>query len=296
MTSPIENKEEFFLATSDGEEIFIREWSSKIASSPSVVLMHGLGEHCGRYLHIAEFFISLGFSVRSFDQRGHGKSSGTRGDIPDTDAILRDTRFVIDEFSKKAGAPPLIFAHSMGGLFACHLALEGILPISGLILSSPALAVNISAFQSWLFKLSSVLIPHIGVAHGTNGIYLSHDSEVIKAYQNDDLVHSRISAGLYQSMLNSMAYVKEHAQQLRVPLLLLIADADVVVDPKGSIDFSAQLSAHSMQMNVTTRHYPGFYHEIFNELDAVIAFDDVRNWLEQQNFMPVIVDPLTLNT
>ncbi|MBC3873516.1 alpha/beta hydrolase [Undibacterium flavidum] len=287
MTAHVEHTEEFFLEALDGASLFVRDWPVQDGSdAPGIVVMHGLGEHSGRYVHVARFFNALGFKVRSFDQRGHGQSSGARGDIPDTDAILRDTRLVITDFSKQLQKPPFVVAHSMGGLFATRFALEGLTPLSGLILSSPAFSVRTSRIEKFLFKISRVLIPHLGVGHGTNGRYLSHDSEVVAAYQNDPLVHARISASLFQSMLDAMQYVKAHATELKTPTLLLIADGDLVVNPQGAKNFSTKLNASSHRSCLKTQIYPGFYHEVFNELEALQVFEDVRIWLEENDFMP----------
>lgn len=291
-TLALNKGQEFVLTTPDNTCIFVRDWCASAPTAPGIVLMHGLGEHSGRYLHLAQFFQELGFRVRSFDQRGHGQSSGDRGDVPNSGTILRDTQFVVRDFGEQLSSPPLVFAHSMGGLFASHFALANLQPIAGLILSSPALSVKLSYFQKILFKLSKILIPHLGVTHGTNGRYLSHDLEVVRAYQNDPLVHTRISASLFQSMLTSMAYVQANATHLKVPLLLLVADADLVVDPEGSKAFAAQLQTPASRYDVTSIHYPGFYHEIFNELEAKRAFEDVKIWLENKNFMPATLKPL----
>lgn len=287
MTAHVEHTEEFFIKALDGTSLFIRDWHvNNSENAPGIVIMHGLGEHSGRYIHIARFFNTLGFKVRHFDQRGHGQSGGNRGDVPDIDAILRDTRLVINDFSKHLKRSPFILAHSMGGLFATRFALEGLTPLSGLILSSPAFSVHTSRLEKLLFKISRVLIPHLGVGHGTNGRYLSHDSEVVTAYQNDPLVHARISACLFQSMLAAMQYVKDHATELKIPTLLLIADGDVVVNPQGAKNFVTQLSTSSNAHHLKTQIYPGFYHEVFNELEALRVFDDVRVWLDEHNFIP----------
>lgn len=286
MSAHVEHTEEFFLEVADGTSLFVRDWPAKSAIAPGILIMHGLGEHSGRYIHIARFFLNLGYRVRSFDQRGHGQSSGRRGDVPDDEAILRDTGVVLNDFLKRLPDAPILFAHSMGGLFATHLVLQGLAPVKALILSSPAFSVRTSTFQKILFKLSRAVIPHLGVAHGTNGRYLSHDSEVVAAYQNDPLVHSRISASLFGSMLSSMSYAKTHIEQLPIPLLLLVAEADVVVNPRGAKALIQQIEQSDKAKFLSHIFYPGFYHEIFNELEALRAFDDLRTWLEKKNLMP----------
>jgi alpha-beta hydrolase superfamily lysophospholipase len=291
MSAHVENTQEFLLEIADGTSLFVRDWPANSASAPGILIMHGLGEHSGRYIHIARFFLHLGFRVRSFDQRGHGQSSGKRGDVPDDEALLRDTGAVLNDFASQLPAAPILFAHSMGGLFASHFVLQGLAPVKALILSSPAFSVKTSSFEKILFKLSRVLIPHLAVGHGTNGRYLSHDSEVIAAYQNDALVHSRISASLFGSMLSSMRYVKNHIEQLSIPLLLLVADADLVVNPRGAKLLAQRLEQSDKAQYLHLILYAGFYHEIFNELEALRAFDDVRVWLEQKNLMPEITPP-----
>lgn len=287
MNAHVEHTKEFFLQSEDGLSLFVRDWENSNAQRKlGVVIVHGLGEHCGRYTHIARFFYRLGFQVRCFDQRGHGQSEGRRGDTKHSLSNLNDLELVVEDFNDQLDQACLVFAHSMGGLFACHFALKAKNELSGLILSSPAFSVRTSRFQELLFSVASKLFPHFGVGHGTNGRFLSHDDEVVYAYQNDPLVHAKISAALFQAMLHSMDYIRHHQTQLRVPLLLLVAGDDRVVDSDGVLEFAQQLDHRLTAASVKTIVYPYFYHEIFNELDAIQVFDDLRTWLDQKNLMP----------
>jgi alpha-beta hydrolase superfamily lysophospholipase len=288
MTAHVENTEEFQLTATDGTELFVRDWPlvSPQRKSTGVVIMHGLGEHCGRYAHVARFFNALGFVVRTYDHRGHGKSGGARGDVPDDEAMLRDARLVINDFTKQLHAPPILFGHSMGGLFAARFATAGLAPLRALILSSPALAIRMSDFQTALLKVVNLLIPGVGMPNGLKRQFLSHDAEVVQAYENDVLVHGKVSARLLNSMLHAMTYAHDHAPQLTIPVLLLVAEDDHLVDPVGSKRFSARLPS----MSSKAIYYDNFYHEIFNELDATRVFDDLRTWLERQQLTPNIAD------
>ena len=248
--------------------------------------MHGLGEHCGRYAHVARFFNAHGFTVRTYDHRGHGRSGGARGDVPDGEAMLRDARLVINDFTKQLHAPPILFGHSMGGLFAARFATAGLAPLQALILSSPALAIRMSGFQSALLKMVSVLMPGVGIPNGLKTRFLSHDAEVIQTYENDALVHGKVSARLLNSMLQAMIYAHDHAPQLMMPVLLLVAEDDHLVDPIGSKRFSARLPTISSN----AIYYENFYHEIFNEVDAKRVFDDLHTWLKQQHLITNIAD------
>ncbi|MDE2428684.1 MAG: lysophospholipase [Burkholderiales bacterium] len=287
MTAHIENTKEFEFNAADGTALFIRDWLTT-AAAPSaprqgVIIMHGLGEHCGRYAHVARFFNALGFQVRTYDHRGHGKSGGAVGDIPDNDALLRDAKEVLLDFSQHLSAPPILLGHSMGGLFAARFAMEEWAPLRGLILSSPALAIRMSNFQHGLLKVASALIPGVGIPNGLKTRYLSHDGEVIRAYENDRLVHPRISSRLLNGMLCAISAVRAHASQFKLPVLLMAAEDDHLVDPAGSRYFLTQIAPDI----VTSHFYEGFYHEIFNELDATRVFDDLRTWLELQHFTPI---------
>ena len=176
----------------------------------------------------------------------------------------------------------------MGGLFAARFATAGLAPLHALILSSPALAIRMSGFQSALLKVATILIPGVGLSNGLKSRYLSHDGEVIQAYENDSLVHGKLSARLLNSMLQAMTYAHDHAPHLTIPVLLLVAEDDHLVDPMGSTRFSARLTP-SISSAI---YYEDFYHEIFNELDATRVFDDLRTWLEQQHLVPDVVGKL----
>lgn len=285
MTAHIENTREFDLLTQDGTRLFVRDWPLAAAGDQppqGVLLMHGLGEHCGRYAHLARFFNALGFAVRTYDHRGHGKSSGGAGDVPDDEAILRDAQTIIEDFSEKLAGPPVLLGHSMGGLFAARFVAGNLAPIKALILSSPALAIRMSGFERQLAKVALALFPGTGLPNGLKTRYLSHDTEVIQAYQNDALVHPKISARLLRSMQAAMAFTHQHVRDITVPVLLLVAEDDHLVDPDGSRRFEKGIASALM----TAHYYAGFYHEIFNELDATPVFDDLRTWLEEQHLAP----------
>ncbi|MEB0140795.1 MULTISPECIES: alpha/beta hydrolase [unclassified Undibacterium] len=287
MSAHIDHTTETELHTPDGTRLFIRDWplpDDAVWRKEGVVIMHGLGEHCGRYAHVARFFNALGFTVRTYDMRGHGKSSGSSGNVPDDEAMLRDAELVIKDFSVDLACAPILFGHSMGGLFAARFALAETAPLRALILSSPALALHMSGVQRGLLRIASLLCPSLGLANGLNTRYLSHDAEVIYAYRNDPLVHPRISARLLNAMISAIAYTQQKAATLHLPTLLLAAVDDHLVDPEGSRRFAAAAG----NAYLSTHFYAGFYHEIFNELDPTPVFDDLRTWLEVQQISPLM--------
>lgn len=281
----------FFFQTKDQISLYVKEFPNSDPNAIPILIIHGLGEHSGRYQHVAHFFNRLGFKVACLDLRGHGQSGGARGDVPHCVSMVEDIALVVQELSHRYQQKLWICAHSMGALFSTRFALQYPNSIAGLILSSPAFSVKTNWFEKVLFKISHLITPHLGVVHGTNGQYLSHDPQVVHDYQHDQRVHSRISASLFQSMLTSMRYVKAHAKQLSVPMLLLVAGNDLIVNPRGARAFVQQLEAviqGSTLSLVTMIHYDGFYHEIFNELESQRVFDDIQTWLETKQ--------ITINT
>jgi alpha-beta hydrolase superfamily lysophospholipase len=241
----------------------------------SVVIMHGLGEHCGRYQHLAAFFNQCGLSVRCYDHRGHGRSEGRRGDVINGDPMLQDAQIVIEDFAGRFGTPPFLFGHSMGGLFAARFALTRRAPLRGLMLSSPALALRLTAAELRLLAAAERVVPWLGIPNGLDASALCHADSVVDAYRADPLVHSRISARLLRSMLNSIDDCQQRAATLSIPTLIQVAGSDRAVDPAGAQRFYEQLPAGLAQLHV----YQHMFHEIFNEPDSAIVFDDLRAWL-----------------
>lgn len=264
---------EMSLAAADGTALRVVDWP--LGAGAGIVLMHGLGEHCGRYAHVARFFNECGYAVRAYDHRGHGRSGGARGDMPDTETVMQDAKIVLDDFARNLSAPPLLFGHSMGGLFAAYYATRAMSPLGGLILSSPALCIRLSGAQSLLLQILRVLAPGFGMPNGLDSRYLSHRQEVVDAYDSDPLVHPKISARLLRAMLEAIENSQAQASTLGVKTLLIVAGDDHLVDVSGSETFHTRLAP-----GVGTMHrYPGYYHELFNETGSGRVFDDVRTWL-----------------
>lgn len=279
-----DNAVEQLLSATDGVRLFVRDWplDPGCERRGSVLLMHGLGEHCGRNTHIAQFFNRCGYAARTYDHRGHGRSGGARGDIPHADALIEDAKIVLCDLVRHNTAcgdlmPPLLFGHSLGGLFAARFATGRVAPLRGLILSSPALAINLSPPQKALLWLLQHSVPGLAIPNGLKTRFLSHADGVEAAYLADPLVHGKISARLLTDMQNAITYVQSHATALTIPTLMVVAGDDHLVDPSGSQLFFPKL-ANGIG---TWRLYDGFYHELFNERDAERVFSDVRTWLTQ---------------
>lgn len=188
--------------------------------------------------------------------------------------MLRDAKLVIDDFAQRF-ATPLLLGHSMGGLFAARFAVGALSPLGGLILSSPALAIRLSAGQKLLLAVLGALAPGLGVPNGLQTRYLSHDPAVERAYIRDPLVHSKITPRLLRALLAAVAVCQTRATELAIPTLMVVAGNDRLVDASGSDAFHAQLPPGL----ATLHRYQDYYHEIFNEVGAARVFDDMQAWL-----------------
>jgi alpha-beta hydrolase superfamily lysophospholipase len=271
----------------DGTAIFLREWAvpDAVARRGSVLLVHGLGEHSGRYAHVAEMLAAMGLHVRGYDHRGHGESPGDRGAIPHPAALLDELRAVFEDLDaggRAAGdtAAPFLLGHSLGGTTAARAATGGWVTPRGLILSSPALRVSPNPVESGLLAVARRLAPDRGLPNRLPVGKLSHDPREVAAYKADGLNHDRITPRLYDFLVDAGAAARRDAAAFTVPTLLLVAGADAIVDARGARELSAALPP-----GVGTLHwYDGLYHELFNERepDRTLVLDDLAVWLEEQ--------------
>lgn len=269
------------LKTADGLDLFVRRWRDE--AQPHLwtfVLLHGLGEHSGRYLRFAEWFTARGATIYAMDQRGHGRSGGPRGHAPSLDALLDDIDRVARHAKAESGGPLVLVAHSFGGLLGIAYALRHPDQLDRAVFSAPALKVKI-AVPAWKRAIGNVLprvAPRASLANDVDPALLSHDPAVGPAYTGDPLVHNRITAGLYGETIARGETFIARAGELRLPFLLLHGTQDLIIDPVGSQRFFARATAPERALCL----YPGMYHEILNEVEQEMVFQDIESWLTQQ--------------
>ncbi len=267
---------------SDGDNVVIQDWplDSGVRLRGVVILVHGLGEHAGRYDHVARKLNDWGFAVRGYDQCGHGESGGARGSLPTDTRLLDDLADIIDSTRSRMqkGTPLILLGHSMGGLVVGRFVSLGMRPVDAVVMSSPALDPGLSAFQKLLVAVLPKLVPDLRVGNGLNATFISHDPAVVSAYQSDRLVHDRISARLARFIATAGPQTVALAGQWKVPTLLMYAGQDKLVNPQGSRSFAAAAPKDV----VTSVCFETLYHEIFNELDATPVFAALQDWLEKR--------------
>ncbi|MFO1341458.1 MAG: alpha/beta hydrolase, partial [Burkholderiaceae bacterium] len=269
--------------TGDGLALRLHEWSPGTAPRGQVLIVHGLGEHAGRYAHVAGALNAHGWQVLSYDQRGHGGSAGAQGDIATPDSLLDDLARVLDAVRVPSHGPLVLLGHSLGGLVAARFVAEALRPspaawsrhVDALVLSSPALDPGMNAVQKLLLAVVPKLLPHLRVGNGLKPAWISRDPAVVQAYVGDPQVHDRISGLLGRFIADAGPLVLSLAPQWRLQTLLMWAGADRCVSPAGSAAFAAAAPRSA----VTPREWPGFAHEIFNEPEKEEVLAELDAWL-----------------
>jgi alpha-beta hydrolase superfamily lysophospholipase len=280
------------LTTPDGLRLHLRSWPTTLAPVGSVLIVHGLGEHGGRYAALAADLNAAGWNVHSYDHRGHGESDGPRGVIAQADSLLLDLAAVIRHLrspaAPQATGPLVLLGHSMGGAVAARFMAPGAdggvgepgwrdaaQCVNALVLSSPALQVPMNAFQRLLLAATTNTLPDITVSNGLDPAWVSRDPQVVATYQSDPLMHSRISPRLTRFILDAGAAVRSRAAQWQTPTLLMWAGADRCVDPAGS----SALAASAPSALLAQRRWEGLAHEIFNEPERGDVVAELLRWL-----------------
>lgn len=268
------------LSTPDGETLVLRRLPTAGTSRAVVVLVHGLGEHAGRYHELAEQLHEWRFAVWAHDHHGHGESSGARGGLPSELRLVDDLALVIDDARREnPGLPLVLLGHSLGGLVAASLVARGVRPVDGLVLSSPGLDPGLNAFQKALLAVLPRIAPSLRVGNGLDDNFLSHDPAVVQAYRDDPLTHDRIGGRLARFLAYEGRTVQQAAARWPVPTLLIYAGDDHLVKPAASRAFAAAAAPRGM---VEAHCFEALYHEIFNELDAGPVFAALQRWLDKR--------------
>ena len=268
------------LAAADGQALLLHDWPAPAgAPRAQVLLVHGLGEHAGRYAPLAAELHGWGFAVRAYDQRGHGLSGGARGGLPLDTALLDDLAAVIDATRSmhhqrgQPGLPLILLGHSLGGLVAGRFVSLQLRPVDALVMSSPALDPGLSALQKLLVATLPAIAPNLRVNNGLDPRFLSHDPAVVAAYRADPLVHPKISARLARFIATAGSATVAAAAHWHVPTLLLYAGDDHLVNPAGSRAFAAVAGASAQVQPgiLSAQAFESLYHEIFNEAPTGVA-------------------------
>lgn len=268
---------DYFLSQ-DGLRLYYRHWP---AQNPIAVLciVHGLGEHSGRYMHVAKFLSQRNISVLAMDLRGHGLSKGKKGHSKSYSLLLSDVEELLKvSRSNYTELPMFLMGHSMGGNLAANFIIKmRINELAGYILSSPwfRLAFTPPKWKLNLVKFMVDVFPAFTSKNELNAAHLSKDPEVVRAYENDPHVHDKISAGLFHQIYQASEYALTHNKEINKPGLVYHGDADQIIDWRASKDFAER------GKNCEWKRLQGTYHEPHNDLEKTTVLEMINEWIQK---------------
>ena len=263
--------------TNDGINIYAKTWQPENDSiKAAITLVHGMGEHVGRYEHVAQALIDAGFAILGYDHRGHGKSGGPRGHIPSYEQFLDDVTIALDQTKKQfTSVPHFIYGHSMGGGLVANYLIRRQPQLQAALLTGPYFRLKLKqpAIKLALGRFTENLLPKLTLPTGLSADHVSRDSEVVRKYKNDPLVHDKISAKMGISLIDAGEYAIAHAAELKVPTLVMHGTGDLLTDPDASAEFVKNAGSIAQ-----LKLYQGLYHEIHNEPEKEEVFKDMIQW------------------
>ena len=265
------------IASSDDTQLLCRWWLPEGPISDTVAVVHGLGDHSGRYVELAQALTLRGIAVYAVDLRGHGRSAGRRGHVMSFDEYDCDAQSLIDLCLDRSGMTPALLGHSMGGVVVLHHLLRHPAVVRRAVVSAPALRLRLrmAHWQVALAPTLSRIVPTFTDSNGIGPASLSSDPEVVDAYARDPLVHDRVTARTFVELDRASRQVMEHAGAIEACLLLLHGAADPVTDPEASRELYEQLKAPGSRLLVV----PGMMHEPLNEVGRQAVYAEIADWL-----------------
>jgi alpha-beta hydrolase superfamily lysophospholipase len=267
-----------YFKSRDGTKIFYRFYPVPGARH-TVIMLHGYGEHSGRYEKFPGKMERLSAQFAVMDFRGMGRSEGARGDVGSFDDYLGDVTAFVEHLRKKHSIPLkfILFGHSLGGLTAMHWAMKHPEPVKLLVLSAPFLGFRFSRIIRPLNRLVLFLAPRFIYKNPIRSRALSHDPVETAAYRKDTLILRSISARLVGEMARRMEVLrKQPILSVPFPVHLLMVGEERIVDPERMRKFFGRLVAPRKERTV----FEGFFHELFNERGQQKAFNVLKTIIE----------------
>lgn len=274
--------DEFYLQSSPGVRLFGWQWlpDDQGACTGVVCIIHGIGEHSGRYAHLVNHLLRQGYAVAAIDQIGHGRSDGQRGHASRYEGLMENIERLIGKVKGDYPALPVfLLGHSWGGNQVLNFVLRRRPALRGVIALSPWLKLGFDppVWKLLLGKGMKSVYPAFSQSSELAVHFISRDPEVVEAYRRDPLVHDRISASLFMDSHAAARWALDHAAEFPLPLLLIHGTDDKLVSPEGTREFAGRL-----KNNVTLKLLDGVYHETHNDLGKEAVFAAITDWLQAQ--------------
>jgi alpha-beta hydrolase superfamily lysophospholipase len=262
-----------------GIELYTQSWLPDKKPRAALVILHGFGDHSGRYTRIVEALVPRGVAIYAFDQRGNGRSPGQRGYVKEWKEYREDLHLFIEEVQGQVGELPLfLLGSSVGGLLVLEYVIHYPRGLAGVISSGPTLApVGVSPFLLWLGRMLSRVWPRFSLNARLDATAISRDPAAVAAYKNDSLVHNLGTPRLSTELSATMEWTHAHAREISLPLFLLFGQADRLAPPHKNRLFFDNVGSADKEIH----EYAGGYHEPHNDIHHAQVVADLERWLSR---------------
>ncbi len=271
--------EEFERNAFDGLRLYFQCWQTGVSPKGVICLVHGLGEHSGRYSEWAARLNQVSYSVLTLDLRGHGKSDGQRGHVSSYDEYLQDTDLLLNEARQRfQGTPCFLYGHSLGAMIACNYVLHRKPVLAGVIITALSHKSSLQEQKGkvLLAKVLGTIVPRMSLSTGLVPVTISRDPEVVSRYINDPLVHHLATVGWGKSTLEDISWCEKHASEWTLPVLFMHGELDKLGYAEGSREFASKIKG-----DCTLKIWQGLFHEVHNEPEKDQVFEYMREWLDK---------------
>lgn len=263
----------------EGIQLFAVDWSVK---SPKAViaLVHGQGEHIGRYAHVAKWYNNHDVALMGYDQQGYGRSGGKKGHAENLEVLLDDIGLFLEKTRERyPNTPVFLYGHSLGGGLVLHYVLRRDPILVGLIVTSPLirLAFEAPALKILAGKLLRRFMPTLTLPTGLAAHFISHDPEVVAAYKSDPLVHDKLSAAAGIAILEMGDWLDKFSGVFSIPVLLMHGGGDKITSAEATKELYGRVAGE-----VSHKEWEGLWHEMHNEPEKEKLFKYTLGWLNSR--------------
>jgi len=263
-----------------GVELFYQSWLPEVNVKAVVIIIHGGGDHSGRFGNVVDHLVPEHYAVYAFDLRGHGRSPGIRGHINNWSELRDDLGLFIRLVHGIHPTIPLfLFGHSMGGVIVLDYCLRNTENVSGVVCTSPAIGqLGISPILWQLAKLLNLVWPSLSMSTGLDISKLSHHKDFVLNTKRDPLYHRKATPRFGMEVQQTVEFIHHHAAEFSLPMFLIHGTSDEIVSLAGSQKFVGKSNSPLLKY----KEYKGGYHELFNDTVKEQVLEDISNWISNQ--------------
>jgi alpha-beta hydrolase superfamily lysophospholipase len=271
---------EELIAAADGAKLYARRREAP-ASQAEIIIVHGFGEHSGRYSALSEHLLGRGFSVTAYDHRGHGQSAGLPGHIERFSYYEDDLDNVISAVRRRSDQNVFLIGHSMGGLITLRYLARAGSKISAAVISAPLLgfATRVPPHKALIGRVSARLAPRFRMNNEIDPMVLCRDKEICLAYAKDPLVGRQVSARWFVEAMRGMHEAAEFAPRISSSVLVMHGTEDKLASLSATQRVFERIASTDKELIV----YQGFYHELFNEPQKTEVYERAADWIQRRN-------------